>query len=436
MTGRREIEKLHETIAFSSDFYVSVFGWDVFNRLFAPWNLLVPAWTKLVYEHPGYMAWMTFEDMRNFLSRYRLSPGTYAFRMSCRSIGFWSVAYVDASGKVIQSVCRSQNFADFLEEGINRGKYVKPIGSQENTDLGELTKQVLTHRVTMHKLELYSSRESFMSCSICFDAPRTTRMEPCGHLFCAACTQSWLDRENCCPICRTQVIATSPVKIEFEGESEDDKRKLFITTMEKEGSWTSLNSCANSNRGSIPLPPTSEESNQKTLTVVTGRRSMELTTAPKENCEETPPLTIVLQNVPGPRETYRNSRSRTLPETIIYSRTDAMGDNTPATAFRRKSDQTNRSPRIITISDASTYYLADATENSTPATTSTGKPVQTNGSLKIISIKQIHKDSDEQDKIDHLTSAGWSEPDVRRALRVSNGDVVVAENILHEFVKQ
>ncbi|KAA3676875.1 uncharacterized protein DEA37_0010462 [Paragonimus westermani] len=122
VTGRPEIEKLHDTIAFSSDLYVSIFGWDVFNRLFAPWNLLVSAWTKLVYEHPGYMAWMTFEDMRDFLLQYRRSPGTYAFRMSCRSIGFWSVAYVDSSGKVIQSVCRSQNFADFLEEGIKRRK--------------------------------------------------------------------------------------------------------------------------------------------------------------------------------------------------------------------------------------------------------------------------------------------------------------------------
>ncbi|KAF8568667.1 hypothetical protein P879_07010, partial [Paragonimus westermani] len=336
VTGRPEIEKLHDTMAFSSDLYVSIFGWDVFNRLFAPWNLLVPAWTKLVYEHPGYMAWMTFEDMRDFLLLYRRSPGTYAFRMSCRSIGFWSIAYVDSSGKVIQSVCRSQNFADFLEEGIKRRKFVKPVGSQENTDLGELTKQVLTHRVEMHKLEIYSSRESFMSCSICFDAPRTTRLEPCGHLFCAACTQSWLDREKCCPVCRTQVIATSPVKIEFEGETEDDseflscalhisptetvdrlERNLFITTLGEEGSWTSLNSCANSNnRGSIPLPPTPEENNKVydspsfIFFVICAKGSMELTPASKGNCEETPPVTIVLQNVPGRREGYRRTRSR------------------------------------------------------------------------------------------------------------------------------
>ncbi|KAF6773137.1 hypothetical protein AHF37_08298 [Paragonimus kellicotti] len=159
-------------------------------------------------------------------------------------------------------------------------------------------------------------------------------------------------------------------------------------------------------------------------------RSMEPTPAPKENCEETPHLTIVLQNAPGPRERYRNSRSRTLSETIVHNPTDAIGNDTPVTAYSRKPDQTNGPSKIITIP------VTSATENSTPATASTGKPDQVNESPKIIPIKQIHRKSYEQDKIDHLTSAGWNEPDVRRALRVSKGDVVVAENILHEFVKQ
>ncbi|KAA3676880.1 uncharacterized protein DEA37_0010465 [Paragonimus westermani] len=96
-----------------------------------------------------------------------------------------------------------------------------------------------------------------------------------------------------------------------------------------------------------------------------------------------------------------------------------------------------RLPQLPTESRITpTDHLKSSTQSSLPATAFTGSPDQTNGSPKIISIRQIHRESAEQDKIDHLTSAGWNEPDVRRALRASKGDVAVAENILREFVKQ
>jgi multidrug efflux pump subunit AcrA (membrane-fusion protein) len=48
--------------------------------------------------------------------------------------------------------------------------------------------------------------EEATKCAICLDAPRSQRLEPCGHnCLCAACTQGLQH----CPICRTPISSSS-----------------------------------------------------------------------------------------------------------------------------------------------------------------------------------------------------------------------------------
>ncbi|CAL8069458.1 unnamed protein product [Calicophoron daubneyi] len=216
VTDSNMINKLHDTLSFSSEYYVSVFSMDLFSRLFAPWHLLMQVWTKLVYEHPGYMAWTTFDGMRQLLDRYKLQPGTYAFRMSCTNIGFWSVGSVSQEGAVMQTICRSQYLADFLEEGIKKKQYLQPVGSRRNTDLGELTSNVLKYPVTARKMEDYSSRASFEICGICMNNTKNTQLEPCQHLICSSCCKKWMNRSNQCPFCRRPVCSISTIRLEFD----------------------------------------------------------------------------------------------------------------------------------------------------------------------------------------------------------------------------
>ncbi|CAE8722477.1 unnamed protein product, partial [Polarella glacialis] len=42
-------------------------------------------------------------------------------------------------------------------------------------------------------------------CTICSDVLCSPRMLACGHSFCRACLQRWLQRKMCCPLCNGEV---------------------------------------------------------------------------------------------------------------------------------------------------------------------------------------------------------------------------------------
>ena len=69
-------------------------------------------------------------------------------------------------------------------------------------------------QVSREQYDLYTDIESaFETCKICDARMKSMRMEPCGHLLCKVCLQSWMEanggRETLCPFCREKVSSKS-----------------------------------------------------------------------------------------------------------------------------------------------------------------------------------------------------------------------------------
>ena len=60
-------------------------------------------------------------------------------------------------------------------------------------------------------------------CKICAENDKDVRMEPCGHLICHACLQSWLESgRSDCPFCREDIKDSEPVVVDpFHNRGKD-----------------------------------------------------------------------------------------------------------------------------------------------------------------------------------------------------------------------
>lgn len=65
--NENEVDSLRDTIQLTRSKYVSIFEFDVFTRLFQPWNNLLDNWKVLVINHPGYMAYSTYDEVHKRL---------------------------------------------------------------------------------------------------------------------------------------------------------------------------------------------------------------------------------------------------------------------------------------------------------------------------------------------------------------------------------
>lgn len=89
---RQELNKVHPissgleamalktTIDLTCNDYISNFEFDVFTRLFQPWVTLLRNWQILAVTHPGYVAFLTYDEVKARLQRYIHKAGSYVFR--------------------------------------------------------------------------------------------------------------------------------------------------------------------------------------------------------------------------------------------------------------------------------------------------------------------------------------------------------------------
>ncbi|MEE6518027.1 hypothetical protein FKM82_028707, partial [Ascaphus truei] len=70
-----EAMALKSTIDLSCNDYISVFEFDIFTRLFQPWSSLLRNWNSLAVTHPGYMAFLTYDEVKARLQRFIHKPG-------------------------------------------------------------------------------------------------------------------------------------------------------------------------------------------------------------------------------------------------------------------------------------------------------------------------------------------------------------------------
>ncbi|XP_067831290.1 E3 ubiquitin-protein ligase CBL-like [Heptranchias perlo] len=69
-----ESTALKSTIDLTCNDHISIFEFDIFTRLFQPWPSLLKNWNRLAVTHPGYMAFLTYDEVKARLQNYSHKP--------------------------------------------------------------------------------------------------------------------------------------------------------------------------------------------------------------------------------------------------------------------------------------------------------------------------------------------------------------------------
>ncbi|XP_068998447.1 E3 ubiquitin-protein ligase CBL-C isoform X1 [Embiotoca jacksoni] len=272
---RMESMALKSTIDLTCNDHVSVFEFDIFTRLFQPWKSLIRNWNQLAVTHPGYMAFLTYDQVIARLKHYLHRPGSYIFRLSCTRMGQWAIGHVTIEGGIVQTIPQNTPLYQALIEGFKEGCYLYPDGRDVNPDLTSLCEPAQRGKVkvTEEEYEIYCEIGStFQLCKICTERDKDTRIQPCGHLLCQPCLTGWQQKSAgyTCPYCRCDIRGTESILIEPYlsagrqwGEEEDDddgeEDHEDIELMVKEMAAMKFSSLEyqvpSSHIGAPPLPP-------------------------------------------------------------------------------------------------------------------------------------------------------------------------------------
>lgn len=116
-----EAMALKSTIDLTCNDYISNFEFDVFTRLFQPWSSLLRNWQILAVTHPGYVAFLTYDEVKARLHKYINKPGSYVFRLSCTRLGQWAIGYVTPDGNILQTIPQNKSLCQALLDGYREG---------------------------------------------------------------------------------------------------------------------------------------------------------------------------------------------------------------------------------------------------------------------------------------------------------------------------
>lgn len=145
---------MKKTMNLSDSGFITCFEFDIFTRLFQPWKSLLNTFNVIVVTHPGYKAYMTYDEVEGSLQRWKEKPGrsvsihtrlglhdlffiilfvefpsdfdggSYVFRLSCTRLGQWAIGFVTTSNTIVQTIPQSKSLYQALIDGAEDGTYV------------------------------------------------------------------------------------------------------------------------------------------------------------------------------------------------------------------------------------------------------------------------------------------------------------------------
>uniref|UniRef100_A0A0N4U507 E3 ubiquitin-protein ligase CBL n=1 Tax=Dracunculus medinensis TaxID=318479 RepID=A0A0N4U507_DRAME len=251
---------------------------------------LLRNWQILAVTHPGYVAFLTYDEVKQKLQKYCNKPGSYVFRLSCTRLGQWAIGYVAPDGKIYQTIPQNKSLIQALVDGSREGFYRFPDGRPINPDLTHALQPTPEGhlQVTPEQYQIYCEMgTTFEMCKICAENNKNVKLEPCGHLLCTPCLQSWQESDggSTCPFCRCEIKGTEKVIIESFHPTKKRvvaKSKGGFGLMENRLTWPPRTEGGPPKLAPPPLPP---------------RRSSPANSVTQETTHRKDPLDLFEQNI-------------------------------------------------------------------------------------------------------------------------------------------
>ncbi|XP_008210674.1 E3 ubiquitin-protein ligase CBL-B isoform X2 [Nasonia vitripennis] len=320
---------LKSTIDLTCNGYISNFEFDVFTRLFQPWSTLLRNWKILAVTHPGYVAFLTYDEVKARLQKYCSSkPGSYVFRLSCTRLGQWAIGYVTSDGDILQTIPHNKSLCQALLDGYREGFYLYPDGRNINPDLTWAVQPTPEEhiKVTAEQYELYCEMGStFQLCKICAEHDKDVRIEPCGHLLCTPCLTAWqVDSEGQgCPFCRAEIKGTEQIVVDpFDprrthrpGAQSATASNASTPTRDLDPDTEAIMELINGNCGSLSNDTDDEEDSSPASSPLPARRIVPSPPLPPRRSSPSPTSNnITTSGGGGSNNHLRNGRHLTVPK--------------------------------------------------------------------------------------------------------------------------
>lgn len=86
-------------------------------------------------RHPGFKAFMTYDEVDAILQAFKHKPGSYVFRLSCTRLGQWAIGFVTPNHAIVQTIPQTKSLYQALIDGMEDGTYIYPAGQDVNPDI-------------------------------------------------------------------------------------------------------------------------------------------------------------------------------------------------------------------------------------------------------------------------------------------------------------